>query len=125
MPGREWVVEVPSTVDLPTGRRRIVREATVHVWFKGERGERYYIPCDGSAGIRDAAGLHDPCAAHVKRESDGATVASHEGYIGGYGLGVLAAFLRARVRGQERLPGRCMGGPRRRRVDGAKASSTA
>lgn len=93
VPGREWVVEVPSTVDLPTGRRRIVREATVHVWFKGERGERYYIPCDGSAGIRDAAGLHDPCAAHVKRESDGATVASYEGYIGGYGLGVLAAFL--------------------------------
>lgn len=85
----EWDVtrEVPEREGLV--RRSAV--AVVKVWAYAKPGERFYIPVDPSQGINDP--LHDPGALHVRRVGDGALVATHNGYLGAYGLGVLAAGL--------------------------------
>jgi hypothetical protein len=82
---------ITREVDGEKGRTKEIEAVEVEVWEHPVAGEPYYIPIDGSEGIDD--GRHDPGALHVRKRHGGELVARYNGYIGSYGLGVLAAGL--------------------------------
>jgi hypothetical protein len=63
----------------------------VEVFHRLRPGRGYYVPVDPSTGIDD--GKHDPGGLHVVEVGTGDLMARYNGYIGSYGLGVLAAGL--------------------------------
>ena len=85
----EW--NITREIETSEGRVRTGVKAAVHVLREPVKGRRYYIAIDPSKGIEDAS--HDPGGLLVEDEDTGEDVALYEGFIGSYGLGVLAAGL--------------------------------
>ena len=83
--------EVHREINSDEGRVKKLVKVEVHVWKHAEIGKAYYIPIDPSSGVKDP--LHDPGALHVREVGSGDLVAMFNGYIGSFGLGVLAAGL--------------------------------
>jgi hypothetical protein len=90
-PGELRAVPITREVDGEDGRSRVVTTVEVEFWQGSRAGKSYYIPIDSSAGINDSR--HDPGELHVVEVGSGDLVARFCGYIGGFGLGTLAASL--------------------------------
>lgn len=91
---REPVIEtwkITRELDGEHGRSKVIETVEVEVWQHPIPGRACYVPIDGSEGIND--GRHDPGALHVRDRQSGDLLARYNGYIGSYGLGVLAAGL--------------------------------
>jgi len=87
----EW--KTSRETDSETGRSRVLETVEVETWHTAKPGARYYIPVDPSSGTEDPERQHDPGALHVREMGSGDLVARYCGYLGSYGLGVLAAGL--------------------------------
>jgi hypothetical protein len=85
----EW--KVTREIDTEEGRTRVTTEVPVEVFAQPRIGRSYYIPIDPSSGVNDPK--HDPGGLHVRERGNGDLVARFNGYIGSYGIGVLAAGL--------------------------------
>jgi hypothetical protein len=91
----EW--NITREVEGEDGLRRKVVRVAVSVIEHAKIGSKYYVNVDPSAGI--ASGNHDPGAILVSEMGTGRDVAMFEGYLGPYGLGVLAATLAKQYHG--------------------------
>lgn len=67
------------------------RTVKVEQWWPREPGETYWVLCDPSTGVEDAT--HDPAGIHVYARRRPRLVARYDGYVGAFGLGILAAKL--------------------------------
>jgi len=85
----QW--QITREVAGPQGMAKLVELVEVEVFISPRPGRRGYIPVDASYGI-EAEG-YDPGGLHVVDSESGDLWARYVGYIGGYGLGVLAAGL--------------------------------
>jgi hypothetical protein len=85
----EW--NITREVDAEDGRVRVAARVPVQVLKRPEVGKSYYLNIDPSKGINDRS--HDPGGILVSEMGTGEDVALYEGYIGSYGLGILAAGL--------------------------------
>lgn len=75
----------------PPGRWAADRR--VEVWDPPREGQHYLLPLDPSAGLRDAAGKHDPCGLWVVHREGAAGVVRFNGYLSAMELGTLGARL--------------------------------
>lgn len=89
--------DISREVDGEGGRTRVVQRVDVQVLKYAEAGLEYYLDIDPSKGIDSPD--HDPGGILVKIMGTGEDVALYEGYIGSYGLGVLAAALARQYNG--------------------------
>lgn len=87
----EW--QITREVASAGGMAKVVERVEVEVWSPPRPGRRGYIPVDASYGV-EAEG-YDPGGLHVVDSETGDLWARYVGYIGAYGLGVLAAGLAA------------------------------
>lgn len=85
----EW--EVLRQVMTPDGVAHVLELLDVEVWADYDEKESYYVVGDPSKGIDDPE--HDPGELQVWAMRRPRLVARYNGYIGSYGLGVLAAGL--------------------------------
>jgi len=83
--------EVKREVDGEKGRAKVVETVVVEVHVPPSKVRRAYIVIDPSQGIDDK--MHDPGGLGVFCRDTGDLLARYNGYIGAYGLGVLAAGL--------------------------------
>ena len=90
-------VEVTRELDGEGGRCKVVEKVEVEVWVNPKAGEAYYLDIDPSLGINDER--HDPGGLHVSNRRTGDLCLRYSGYIGAYGLGVLAAGLARQYNG--------------------------
>lgn len=86
---RTW--EITREVQTETGLARVKAHAAVEIFFRPRPGREYYLNVDPSRGINSAR--HDPGGILVCEMGTGDVAALYNGYIGGFGLGVLAAGL--------------------------------
>lgn len=86
---REW--RISREVVTPEGKQLVSETVEVEVWEDFIPGHRYRAICDPSLGIDD--GEHDPGAIAIVDMTARAVVAGYRGFIGEYGLAVLAAGL--------------------------------
>jgi hypothetical protein len=92
---REW--KITREVEGENGLRKVTARAEVLVLFDARPGAHYYLNVDPSKGIE--GGNHDPGGILVSEMGTGEDVAMYEGYLGTYGLGVLAAALARQYNG--------------------------
>lgn len=85
----EW--EVLREITTAQGVARVVELIDVEVFHDADPDEVHLVLVDPSKGIEDA--VHDPGSVHVYSMRDFRLCARYDGYIGSYGLGVLAAGL--------------------------------
>lgn len=89
---QEW--KVAREVTTPQGRELVTEVVDLEVWEEYRADSVYRIVGDPSMGIDDKA--HDPGEVVVWNMTTGNQCARYNGYIGEYGLGVLAAGLSKR-----------------------------
>lgn len=86
---RTW--EITREVQTETGLERVKRQVAVEIWARPRPGREYYLNVDPSRGIDSTR--HDPGGILVCEMGTGDVMALYNGYIGGFGLGILAAGL--------------------------------
>lgn len=83
--------KIQREVDTDEGRVLTINQVELRVWKRPAPGRSYYVPCDPSSGVNDSK--HDPAALQVVEMGSGDVCAVFDGYIGSYGLGVLATIV--------------------------------
>lgn len=85
----EW--KVAREIVTPRGKEVVTEIVDVDVWEERDPACTYRVVCDTSKGIDDDE--HDPGMAQVLNMTRGTQAARYRGYLGEYGLGVLAGGL--------------------------------